>query len=51
MNYEQKHELLFPYFIKVAVNKNKAYWLLIIGMIYLQKYYFQLDCCDSIFQC
>ena len=50
MNYAQKHDLLFPFFIKVAVNKSKVYSFLITGMMFLQKqYYFQLECCDSIF--
>ena len=49
MNYAQKYYLFFPFFIKVVVNKNKAYSFLIIGMKHLQKYYFQLECCDSIF--
>ena len=50
MNYAQKHDLLFPFFIKVVVNKSKAYSFLIICMMSLQKKYnFQLECCDSIF--
>ena len=36
MNYAQKHDLLFPFFIKVVVKKSKAYYFLIIGMMYLQ---------------
>ena len=37
MNYAQKYDLFFPFFIKVVVNKSKAYSFLIIGMIHLQK--------------
>ena len=25
MNYAQKHDLFFPFFIKVVINKSKAY--------------------------
>ena len=43
MNYAQKYYFFFPFFIKVVVNKSKAYSFLIIGMMHLQKkYYFQL---------
>ena len=49
MNYAQKHDLLLACFIKVVVIKRKVYYFLIIGMTYLQKRYFQLECCDSIF--
>ena len=37
MNYAQKYDLFFPFFIKVVVNKSKAYSFLIIGMMHLQK--------------
>ena len=38
MNYTQKYDLFFPFFIKVVVNKSKAaYSFLIIGMMHLQK--------------
>ena len=37
MNYAQKRDLLIPFFIKVVVNKSKAYSCLIIGMMHLQK--------------
>ena len=37
MNYAQKYDLFFPLFIKVIVNKSKAYSYLIIGMMHLQK--------------
>ena len=37
MNYAQKYELFFPFFIKVDVNKSKAYSFLIIGMMHLKK--------------
>ena len=36
MNYAQKFDLFFPFFIKLVVNKNKAYLFLIIGMVLLQ---------------
>ena len=36
MNYAQKYDLFFPFFIKVIVNKSKAYSYLIIGMMHLQ---------------
>ena len=36
MNYAQKYDLFFPFFIKVVVNKSKAYSFLIIGMMHLQ---------------
>ena len=37
MNYAQKYDLFFPFFIKVVINKSKAYSFLIIGMMHLQK--------------
>ena len=37
MNYAQKYDLFFPFFIKVVVNKSKAYCFLIICMMHLQK--------------
>ena len=37
MNKAQKHDLFFPFFIKVVVNKSKAYSFLIIGMMHSQK--------------
>ena len=37
MNYAQKYDLFFPFFIRVVVNKSKAYSFLLIGMMYLQK--------------
>ena len=37
MNYAQKYDLFFPIFIKVVVNKSKGYYVLIIGMMHLQK--------------
>ena len=37
MNYAQKYDIFFPFFIKVVVNKSKAYTFLIIGMMHLQK--------------
>ena len=37
MNYAQKYDLFFPFFIKVVVKKSKAYSFLIIGMMHLQK--------------
>ena len=37
MNYAQKYDLFFPFFIKAVVNKSKAYSFLIIGMMHLQK--------------
>ena len=42
MNYAQKYDLFSPFFIKVVVKKSKAYSFPIIGMMHLQKYYFQL---------
>ena len=42
MNYAQKYDIFFPFFIKVIVDKSKAYSYLIIGMMHLQKYSFQL---------
>ena len=42
MNYAQKYDLFFPFYIKAVANKRKAYSFLIIGMMHLQKYYFQL---------
>ena len=37
MNNAQKYYLFFPFFIKVVVNKSKAYCFLIIGIIFLYK--------------
>ena len=37
MNYAQKYDLFFPFFIKVVVNKSEAYSFLIIGMMHLKK--------------
>ena len=37
MNYAQKYDLFFPFFLKVVVNKSKAYSFLIIGIMHLQK--------------
>ena len=37
MNYAQEYDIFFPFFIKVVVNKSKAYSFLIIGMMHLQK--------------
>ena len=37
MNYAQNYDLFFPFFIKVVVNKGKAYSLLIIGIMHVQK--------------
>ena len=37
MNYAQKYDLFFPFFIKAVVNKSQAYSFLIIGMMHLQK--------------
>ena len=37
MNYAQKYDLFFPFFIKVVVYKSQAYSFLIIGMMLLQK--------------
>ena len=34
MNYAQKYELFFQFFIKVVVNKSKVYSFLIIGMMH-----------------
>ena len=42
MNYAQKYELFSPFFIKVVVNKSKAYSFLIIGMMHLQKILFSV---------
>ena len=36
MNYAQKYDIFFPFFIKIVVNKSKAYSFLIIGMMHLQ---------------
>ena len=41
MNYAQKYDLLFPFFIKEVVNKSKAYSFLINDMMYLQKITFR----------
>ena len=49
MNFAQKHDILFPFFIKVVVNKSKAYFFLITGMIYLEKCNFQLEYCRILF--
>ena len=37
MNYAHNYDLFFPFFIKVVVNKSKAYSFLIIGIMHLQK--------------
>ena len=37
MSYAQKYDIFFPFFIKVVVNKSKAYSFLIIIMMHLQK--------------
>ena len=37
MNYAQKYDPFFPFFIKVVVNKSKVYSFLIIGMMHIQK--------------
>ena len=37
MNYAQNYDFFFPFFIKVVVNKSKAYSFLIIGIMHLQK--------------
>ena len=37
MNYAQKYDIFFPFFIKVVVNKSKAYSFLMNGMMHLQK--------------
>ena len=37
MNYAQKYDLFFPFFIKVVVNRRKAYSFLLIGIMHLQK--------------
>ena len=42
----QKHDLLFTFFIK-AVNKSKAYSFLIIGMMNLQNNTVKTVLCDS----
>ena len=34
MNYAQKYDIFFPFFIKEVVNKSKAYSFLIIGMMH-----------------
>ena len=49
MNSAQKQDPLFPFFTKVDANKSKWYSFLIIGMMFLKKYYLQLECCDSFF--
>ena len=36
MNYTQKYDPFFPFFIKLVVNKRKAYSSLIIGTMHLQ---------------
>ena len=43
MNFAQKYDLFFPFFIRVGVKKSKTYSFLIIGMMCIyKKYYFQL---------
>ena len=44
MNYVQKYDLFFPFFIKVVVNKSKAYFSdnLYNAFTKKKKYYFQL---------
>ena len=37
MNYAQKYDFFFPFYIKIVVNKSKTYSFLIIGMMHLQK--------------
>ena len=37
MNYAQKYDLFFPFFIKVVDNKSEAYSFLKMGMMHLQK--------------
>ena len=37
MNYTQNYDLFFPFFIKVVVNKSKAYSFLIVGIMHVQK--------------
>ena len=37
MNYAQKYDLFFPFFIKVVDNKSNTYSFLIIDMMHLQK--------------
>ena len=37
MNYAQKYDIFFQFFIEEVVNKSKAYSFLIIGMMHLQK--------------
>ena len=37
MNYAQKYDFFFPFFMKEVVNKSKACPILIIGMMHLQK--------------
>ena len=37
MIYAQKYDIFFPFFLKVVVNKSKAYSFLIIGVKHLQK--------------
>ena len=37
MNYARKYDLFCPFFIKVVVNKSKAYSFLIIVLKHLQK--------------
>ena len=52
MNYAQKYDLFFPYFIKLVVNKSKEYSFLIIGMMHLQKNItFSYDAAIPFFQC
>ena len=42
MNYPQKYDLFSPFFHQSSRQKSKAYSFPIIGMMHLQKYYFQL---------
>ena len=37
MNYAQNYDLFFPFFIKVVVNKSKAYSFLIKGIMQVEK--------------
>ena len=37
MNYVQKYDMFFPFFIQVVIKKSKAYSFLIFGMTLLQK--------------
>ena len=52
MNYAQKYDLFFQFFIKVVVNKSKVSLFLIIGMMHLQKYItFSYDAAIPFFHC